>query len=601
MKTELQKQKEFLEKLQTQSRLPDIVSGEHFISGMRKLGYRDTGCALDELVDNSIEAGADKLMVLFGFTARSDKKPNELAIVDNGIGMPPRIIQESVVWGGTHRPDSRDFFGRFGFGLPSACMSIGKRFEVYSKQESGDWFMVSIDLEEIVGQDPRYRTPDGRVVPPDPVQQDPPAWVIQDAAKTITLKGDPPATVVVIKKIDNLTYATSDKLQDFLLTHFGTIYRNYLNRTAIFVNEKAVEAIDPLFLDPKARFFDVGNGKFAEALPELRIPIQYERAANRGTSEVVVRFSYLPYGFMRFGGEENDARKGGMHKGRQAVMDQNLGIVFLRQGRQIEVITSRCPWTKFQTNDRNVRIEVDFPSVLDEHFEVPTNKQQVVPTEHIWALLQQHGVRDALKSMRDRYTLQHLEAKAKREQDAHGEAAKPAEEAMTEVDRLIPRKPLSPKRQQESESLLDERAKKRAVETGETVDKAREEVQKEAETRKYRVVLESNPEGPFYTCRHPGGSVELVINSAHRFYTDVYASPHGNEWTRACLESLLFVMSVRELEVGEELEEIYRNERNVWSNTFARVLKALESRFDNSVDQRNFEEQMEEDAELETA
>lgn len=588
MKTERQKQQEYLAWLEAEGQAPDLVHGEQFIAGMRKLGYRDTGHALDELIDNSLEAGATKTLVLFGYSGKTNAKPTDIAIVDNGLGMPKGMLQSAVVWGGTHRHNSRDFFGRFGFGLPSASMSIGQRFEVYSRQDGGPWYMVPIDLEEIVSGDPVYRGPDGRIVPPAPVEALPPAWVVADSAASIDLERVEAGTVVVIRKIDNLTKATAMALQTFLLAHFGTIYRNFIDRMKIEVNGTAVEAIDPLFVTPTARYYDIGNGKFAEPLPELRIPVRYQRDGLQGSEEIVCRFAYLPYGFMKTSDNKD-------HGGRKNAMTDGLGIIFMRQGRQIEVVRSRCPWTKFQNNDMYCRVEVDFPASLDEFFDVPTNKQQVVPSEHIWESLNKAGVYRALYDMRKRYKQEADEHKAKEEHEGAQEGPTPAEAAMAEVAKTLTKRPPTPKRQKESDDLLSRRAREKAMREQIEVEEALDLVQAESESRPYLVVYESKPEGPFYTCRQVGGRLELEINTAHRFFSDVYSAPGSNRRTRAGLEALLFVLAVRELEAGEDLEGIYQQERIHWSATFARVLKALESRFDSLDDARNVDAQMAED------
>ena len=41
------------------------------------------------------------------------------------IGMVPEMIRAAVVWGGTDRHDSRDLYGRYGYGLPSSAVSSG--------------------------------------------------------------------------------------------------------------------------------------------------------------------------------------------------------------------------------------------------------------------------------------------------------------------------------------------------------------------------------------------------------------------------------------------------------------------------------------------
>src|SRR3954451_20672987 len=83
-----------------------LTVGDAFVRGIRDLGYKSNANALAELVDNSIQAGASRADVLFGFE-RSDKKPAQIAVVDNGHGMERDMIRLAVMWGGTHREGDR--------------------------------------------------------------------------------------------------------------------------------------------------------------------------------------------------------------------------------------------------------------------------------------------------------------------------------------------------------------------------------------------------------------------------------------------------------------------------------------------------------------
>ena len=59
------------------------------------------------------------------------------------------MIRASVVWGGTDREGSRDLFGRYGYGLPSASISQGKRLTVYSAPTQAPSTAVDLDIDEI--------------------------------------------------------------------------------------------------------------------------------------------------------------------------------------------------------------------------------------------------------------------------------------------------------------------------------------------------------------------------------------------------------------------------------------------------------------------
>ena len=100
--------------------------------------------------------------------------------------------------------------------------------------------------------------------------------------------------------------------------------------------------------------------------------------------------------------DENDEDQGrkGTNNRRLSVRKNNNGIIFLRKGRQIDVVDSHCKWTKFQNNDRYIGIEVDFSPELDEDFSITTSKQQIVLKDRIWDILRDNGVYEVLQNGR---------------------------------------------------------------------------------------------------------------------------------------------------------------------------------------------------------
>ena len=98
---------------------------EAFVRGIRDLGYRSNGDAVAELIDNALQASADRIDVLFGYDgSTSNKKPAQLAVIDNGHGMEPDMIRMAVMWGGTHRENDRNGLGRYGYGLPCSSVNL---------------------------------------------------------------------------------------------------------------------------------------------------------------------------------------------------------------------------------------------------------------------------------------------------------------------------------------------------------------------------------------------------------------------------------------------------------------------------------------------
>ena len=56
----------------------------------------------------------------------------QISITDDGQGMSLKELQLALVFGGSSRFGSRDSFGRFGMGLPSASLSLARDVEVRS-------------------------------------------------------------------------------------------------------------------------------------------------------------------------------------------------------------------------------------------------------------------------------------------------------------------------------------------------------------------------------------------------------------------------------------------------------------------------------------
>jgi hypothetical protein len=83
--------------------------------------------------------------------------------------------------------------------------------------------------------------------------------------------------------------------------------------------------------------------------------------------------------------------------------------------------------------------------------------------------------------------------------------------------------------------------------------------------RPYRVREESLPGAPFFRVEPVGGQTVLYLNTAHRFYTDVYAGPGTTPRFRAALEIMLFVIGECEIDADGERKLFYRKERMAWS------------------------------------
>jgi len=398
-----------------------LIVPEAFVRGIRHLGYRTNVEAIAELVDNAIQAYAETIEIVFGHDAGgSNGKLTHLAIIDDGHGMDPMMMRFAMMWGGTHRENDREGLGRFGYGLPCATVSMGRRFTVFSKTKGGRLHGATLDLDSIsagkIGTDGENGIPAA-----EPAKL---PLFLRHAIRRSHPDGWRSGTVIIIEKLDRLDWSTAAGLRRNLVRQLGVAYHKLLRATRIQVDGELVRPIDPLFLDPDADLHNLDDDR-ANALDPATIRMKGD---DGGVGEVVLRYAWLPPSFAAtdkardaIGINAND---------RFPILKQYHGIIFSRNGRLVDV-QSRTPWTIFINNDRYIRIEIEFSAALDEAFGVTTSKQQVSVSPEMWDRLRIAGLHKAIE---------HLRAKvrsAKAERLAH-EFAAVTVSAPTGVTRPVP-------------------------------------------------------------------------------------------------------------------------------------------------------------------
>lgn len=542
-----------------------VTVGDAFVRGMRDMGYRTTARALDELIDNSIQAEARNVLIAFGFTGNSTK-PTALAVIDDGHGMDPGMVRLSAIWGGTHRENDRTGFGRYGYGLPSACVSQGERFTVYSQVDGGEMHAVELDLEEIrTGK----REVHEQIVMPPAEPRPLPGWVREHIREHLGVDALPHGTVVVIDKLDRLYRKTAAALEPHLLQSTAVTYRWFLQDVSVCVNGKKVEPIDPLFTTPGFRFYDLDEDR-AEPLEPAVFDVKDE-SRRRVLGTVRVRYSSMPATFAR----EDKLGLRGRNNARFNIIDENNGLIIMRQSRQIAVVT-RGRYLKVNNDDRYWGCEINIPATLDEEIAITTSKQQVELSERMWELLKDHGVFLTIRELRRRYDQSTANLKTKREEADHRQRT--SEQAMAAADKFKTRKAAdTPQRRERARATLEEEVRRRAERSGVDASTIRAQLETETQERRYRVERESLRGAPFFRVDQVGTQKVLYLNTEHRFYTLVYAGPESTPRLRAALEVLLFVLGTNQLESDGLRREFYDVEVGQWSQQLHAVLGELET------------------------
>src|SRR6266566_3934967 len=221
--SELQRQQKYLAQLPPNYSFP-LFNAKRALESQRSSGYRNTAAASREIIDNAIEAGADRVDVVFDTDREAGGKAvRAIAFIDNGSGMLPQMARYALSWGGGTHFEEPEFIGRFGFGLPNASINQTRHVEVYTRTARNHRFTKAwLDVNDF----PDY----GSQSIPEPVPSALPDFVQHylEKSKFVLDHG----TIVVWLDPDLLTYKSAANLKEHLVDDFGITYRYLLQNPA---------------------------------------------------------------------------------------------------------------------------------------------------------------------------------------------------------------------------------------------------------------------------------------------------------------------------------------------------------------------------------
>lgn len=491
------------------------------------LGYNDhqPESGIGELLDNAQEAGASVIQV---FTKTGDPEPrkriryvNEIAVVDNGSGMPYETLKECLVLGKSLRTriDGKMGIGRFGVGMTTGSLALARRIEVYSRTDaSSDFLTTYIDTGEMMAKEEN-------ILPlPTKVHEDD-SRIAEYAKHLVGCSG----TIVILRKIW-VKYAAKD------LEHvIGRTYRKFIEAGTVFKhNGNLIYLHDPLYMAGPTRFD-------AEALekgdtPDLKaklygnvVKLSYDVPGEPGKKmDVEIRFSMLPEQWWLA------KNSGGKKFAKDRHINENEGVSILRAGREVFYGkisrlfgTSKEGREDFEDIDRWWGCEISFPPELDHLFEVRFVKAGVVPKEAL-----RETIRDKFsKAVKDMQT----RIKAERKAYQAGEIANPVErDPYVKPEEIMSDASKRMKRIQQGGQQDDaEKSKKKSEVLDRIVDKRldAEKSNDSAERAKKKQKLSNlplviSPRSDFFSRalfypEYLPGQIVLHLNVKHPFYAKV--------------------------------------------------------------------------------
>ena len=197
----------------------------------KNAGYKSTVHALAELIDNSFEAEATKVAIVLQIDSNSNLQ--KIAVIDNGLGMTPELLQMAICEKAGSYMDrqrssgssTRKKLGKYGVGLPKASISQCNQLTVWSWTKDGykKAFKNGIDINDKDWIDA------GAEVDDSVKDEAPQKWVYSAGIET-----EVHGTMVLWEDLDGLTWTRArwgqySGLIPNLEFEVGRVYRKLLN------------------------------------------------------------------------------------------------------------------------------------------------------------------------------------------------------------------------------------------------------------------------------------------------------------------------------------------------------------------------------------
>ena len=340
---------------------------------LRESGF-DFSTAIGELIDNSIQANAQRIDIIPKIEEKQFKGVKglvpvitQVSVVDDGDGMDENTLNGCPQLGFSTRYNDRTGLGRFGVGATYAAISQCKRATFCSHPKGKDNLIATyIDLDEIDGNT--------QIDIPKPS-----ASHLPDNLQDIHF--DNPSTIVVWDKCDRLHSGANgkpiraDKHLEKLKNWVSRAYRYIIwDGVEIYIKGEKVVAYDPLYLTPT----QTGFPNDPCATKKLSTSFEWPVPNSLGkTSSISVKLTLLPEEWRTKQGD------GGRQHARKRRIDKNQGISILRHRREVAFGNLHPMVPSQEYIDRWWGCEINFEPELDECWEVKNIKRGARPIEEL--------------------------------------------------------------------------------------------------------------------------------------------------------------------------------------------------------------------------
>ena len=359
------------------------------LRAFRDSRYQSTAFAVAELIDNSVDADATFVDVLFAereemANERAVSRLSEIAVADNGIGMSGSTLVTGLRFGG-RGSDSRvqGIRGKYGVGLPTSSLSQCRQVDVWTWQDGiGKAVHCYLKVDEI-------ESGQGEVPPYDSLPV-PPEWVrVMNESVSASVSG----TLVVWSNLDQVNEKRAETVMRHMEQEVGRIYRHFMAEGSVDIQmsrfdanmhiaiiSREVRPNDPMYLMSSSATPSEEGDPWSETpmfAERTDSPRYYSVRWDDKEYTVTVRYSKTKDDALKLG--PTGLRAGNLLHGRH--VGRNTGISVVREGR--ELVTLLPMVARHDERNRWWGCEISFDSGLDALFGVDHNKQMASHLEGI--------------------------------------------------------------------------------------------------------------------------------------------------------------------------------------------------------------------------
>jgi len=466
-------------------------------SSLRNTGY-DSYSAVEDIIDNSIDAGARNINVTTGTV----EKDFRIIIADNGSGMNESILDEALKLGSKTQKDELSDLGKYGMGLCTASISMAKKLQVITKQSDSDYLYSSQDLDEVIKAD-------------EFVKELRKATKEEISLFKENVQGET-GTVVILSKIDRISNTNLTIFANTLAKEMGRIYRKFIEAGIKFsINKNVIRAVDPLMTNDKNT--------------QIYSDEEYEIPSNKGKEKIRIKIALLP--------DVNEALEKEL---KMNILSQGFYIV--RNNREIANGLTLNVFKKHNDFNR-LRMELSFTSDLDNEMGVKFTKDGVSPNQAIADFIKKE-VGGQIISIRKMITKLRISDKSKEiDHEASASVIAKKSKLLITPDKVIEkREPKTPK------DKPTDRLK------GET---ERDRTPKETKTSPNGLgarfeTLSMGKEGALYDCYQEGKIIVIQWNVDHPFYEKIVLENKDRKEITAGIDFLIYALASAELKTTND-------------------------------------------------